>query len=76
MGNRRVVYRVLVRKPERKKPLGIPRRRWEDNIKKDLQEVGCVSMDWVELAQDRQVTGTCKCGNEPSGSIKCGEFLV
>jgi len=47
-------------------------RRWEDNIKMDLQEVGCGGMDWNELARDRD---TCECGNEPSGSIKCGEFL-
>jgi hypothetical protein len=45
-------YRVLVRKPERKIPLWRPRLRWEDNIKMDLQEVGCGSMDWIELAQD------------------------
>jgi len=42
-----------VRKPERKRPMGRPRRRWEDNIKMDLQEVGCGGMDWIELAQDR-----------------------
>jgi hypothetical protein len=53
MGERRGVYRVLVGKPEGKKPLGRPRRRWEDNIKMDLQEVGYVGMDWIELAQDR-----------------------
>jgi len=47
------VYRVLVGKPEGKRPLGRPRRRWEDNIKKYLQEVGCGCMDWIELAQDR-----------------------
>jgi len=47
------VYRILVWKPERKRPLGIPRRRWEDNIKMDLQEVGCRSMDWIDVAQDR-----------------------
>ena len=47
------VYRVLVGKPERKRPLGRHRRRWEDNIKMDLQEVGCGNMDWIELAQDR-----------------------
>jgi hypothetical protein len=53
MGEKRGVYRVLVRKPEGKRPLGRPRRRWEDNIKMDLQEVGCGVMDWIELAQDR-----------------------
>jgi hypothetical protein len=47
------VYRVLMRKPEEKRPLERPRRRWEDNIKADLQEVGCGVMDWIELAQDR-----------------------
>ena len=40
-------------KREGKRPLGIPRRRWEDNIKMDLQEVGCGAMEWIELAQDR-----------------------
>jgi len=54
MGERRGVYRVLVGKPEGKKPLVRPRRRWEDNIKMDLQEVGCGDMDWMELAQDRE----------------------
>ena len=63
-------------KPEEKRPLGRPRRRWEDNIKMDLQEVGCGGMDWIELAQDRDrwlalVTAVM---NHPS-SIKCGEFL-
>jgi len=53
MGERRGVYRVLVRKPEGKRPLGRPRRRWECNIKMDLQEVGCGSMDWIELVQER-----------------------
>ena len=53
MGERRGVYRVLVGKPEGKRPLGRPRRRWEDNIKMDLQEVGCGGMDLIELAQDR-----------------------
>jgi hypothetical protein len=54
MGEGRGVYRVLVRKPEGKKPLGRPRRRWEDNIKMDLQEVGCGGMNAVELAKDRE----------------------
>jgi hypothetical protein len=53
MGEKRGVYRVLVGKPERKIPLRRPRRRWEDNIKTDLQEVGCGGMDWIELVQDR-----------------------
>ena len=47
------MYTVLVRKPEEKTPLGRPRRRWVDNIKMDLQEVGCWGMGWIELAQDR-----------------------
>ena len=53
MWERRGLYRVLVGKPEGKRPLGRPRRRWEDNIKMDLQEVRCWSMDWIELTQDR-----------------------
>jgi hypothetical protein len=53
MGEERRVYRVLVRKPEGKRPLGIPRSTWVDNIKTDLQEVGCGYMDWIGLAQDR-----------------------
>ena len=53
MGEGRGVYRVLVGKPEGERPLGIPRRRWKDNTKMDLQEVGCGGMDWIELAQDR-----------------------
>jgi len=47
------MFRVLVGKPEGIRPLGRPRCRWEDNIKIDLQEVGCGGMDWIELAQDR-----------------------
>ena len=53
MGEGRGVYRVLVGKPEGKRPLGTPRRRWEDNIRMDLQEVGLVYEDWIGLAQDR-----------------------
>ena len=53
MGEDRGVHRVLVGKPEEKRSLGRPRRRWEDNIKMDLQEVGGGRGDWMELAQDR-----------------------
>jgi len=53
MGDKRSVLRVLVGKSEGKRPPGRPRHRWEDNIMMDLQEVGCVGMDWIELAQDR-----------------------
>jgi len=53
MGEERGVYRGLVRKPEGRRPLGRPRRRWVDNIRTDLQEVGCEYMDWFGLAQDR-----------------------
>ena len=53
MGEGKGVYRVLVGKPEGKKPLGRPRCRWENNSKMDLQEVGCGVMDWIELAQSR-----------------------
>ena len=53
MEERITVYRVLVGKPEGKRPLWRPRRRWEDNIKMDLQEMGCGGIDWIELAQDR-----------------------
>jgi len=53
MGKRRGIYRILVGKPEGKRSLGRPRRRWKDNIKMDFQEVGCWVMDWIELAQDR-----------------------
>jgi len=52
-GEEAYTERVLVGKPERKGPLGKPRRRWEHNIKMDLQEVGCGGMDWIELAQGR-----------------------
>ena len=53
MVERRGVYRILVRKLEGKRQLGRPRRRWEDNIKMDLKEVGCGGMDWIELVLDK-----------------------
>jgi hypothetical protein len=65
----------LVGRPEGKRPLGRPRRRWEDNIKLDLREIGIDGTNWIELAQDSQVAGFCKHGNEPSGSIKKAGFF-
>jgi len=53
VGEERGVYKVLVGKPEERRPLGRPRRRWVDNIGMDLQEVGCGYMDWIGLAHDR-----------------------
>jgi len=53
LGERRDVYMILMGKPEGRRPLGIPRYRWEDNIKMDLHKVGCGGMDWIDLAQDR-----------------------
>jgi hypothetical protein len=71
MGEWRGVYRVLVRRTEGKRPLGRPRRRWEDNINMDLREIGIDGSNWIQLAQDRvQWRGFCEHGGEPSGSIK------
>jgi hypothetical protein len=56
-----------------KRPVGRPRRMWEDNIKMDLEEIVCENVDWIHVVQDG--AGCCEHGNEPSGSIKCGEFL-
>jgi len=64
------VHRVLVGKPKRKRPLGRPRRKWENNIKVDLREVGGLETGWSWLRIE-----TCEYGDEPSGSINCGEFL-
>jgi len=52
-GKNRGVYNVFVGKPERKRPLGRPRGRWKDNIKMEIQEVGCGDMDWIDLIQER-----------------------
>ena len=57
MGDRRGVYRVLVGKPEGKRPLGRPRHRWEHNINVGLQEVGCGGMNWIELARIGTLSG-------------------
>jgi hypothetical protein len=53
MGEERKVYKVLVRKPEGRRPLGRPRHRWEDGVRMDLRETGLVGVDWIRLAQDR-----------------------
>ena len=63
-------YRILVGKPEGKRPFGKPRLRWEDNIKMDLQKVGLRDRDLCDLAQNRDRWGCCECF-----SVKCGEFL-
>ena len=76
MGGRRGVYRVLVGKPEGKRPIGRPRRRWEDSIKMDLQETECGSMASIKLAQDRDRWRALVIAvMDLRGSIKCGEFL-
>jgi hypothetical protein len=66
-GKKMNTYRILVGKPEAKRPLGRPRRRWVGNIKMDLRDIRWDDMDLINLAQEH--------GNEPSGSIKCCEFL-
>ena len=68
------MYRVLVGKQEEKRPLGRPRRRWVDNIRLDLQGVGCAYVDWIGLAQDRDRWRTLVSA-VMKGSVKCGEFL-
>ena len=60
IGEERVVYRDLVGKPVGRRPLGKPRRRWVNNIRMDLQEVGCGYMDWIGLVQDRDRWRTLK----------------
>jgi hypothetical protein len=76
MGEKRNVYRILVGKPEGKRPLGISRCRWVDDIKMDLRGIGWYGMDWIDLAQDRgPMEGSCKHGNVLSSSIKCSDVL-
>jgi hypothetical protein len=76
MGEGRGVYRVLVGKQEGKRPMGKPRCRWEDNIKMDLQEVGCGGMDWIGLDQDRERWwAVVNAGMNLRVHIKLGEFL-
>jgi len=76
MGEGKGVYRILVGKPEGKRPLGRPRHGWEDNNKVDLQEVGCGVMDWIHLAQDRdRWRALVNAVMNFRGSIKYKEFL-
>jgi hypothetical protein len=76
MGEKRKAYRILVGKPEGRRSVGRPRRRWVNNIKMDLREIEWDGMDWIDVAQDRdQLEGSCEYGNEPLGSIKCWEVL-
>jgi hypothetical protein len=75
IGEERKVYKVLVRKPEGRRPLGRPRRRWEDGIRMDLREIGLgvwIGFDW--LRGQGPVASCCECGDEPSGS--CATELV
>jgi hypothetical protein len=77
MGERRGVYRVLVGRPEGKRPLEGPRLRWEDNIKLDLREIGIDGTKWIQLAQDRVQWRAFVNSDEPSASIeKAGYFLI
>ena len=76
MGPRRGAHRVLVGKPERKRLLGRPRRRWEDNIKMAVKEVACGGMDWIELAQDRDRWRACQACNWNSKKSKTGNVNV
>jgi hypothetical protein len=69
----RVMHRGLVGKPEGRRPLGRPRRRWEDNIKSDLEEVGCG--DWMERTEDRDRWRALVSTVMNFGFHKCGEFL-
>ena len=61
-------------RPEGERPLGRPRRRWENNVTVDIQKEGYGGMDWIEQTQD-QMAGACECGNETSYFVKCGEFI-
>jgi hypothetical protein len=75
MGEERKVYKVLVGKPEGKRPLGRPRHRWEDGIRMDLKDIGLGGVDWIPTVSGQgPVAGCCECGDEPSGS--CATELV
>jgi hypothetical protein len=72
MGEKRNTYRLLVGMPEGKRLLGRPRRRWVDNIRMDLGEMGWGDVDWIGLAQ---VRSSCEFGIEPAGYMKCWETI-
>jgi hypothetical protein len=74
MCEKRNAYRILVGKPEGRRPLGRPRRRWVNNIKIYLREIGWAGMYWIDVAQGPE-EDSCEHGNEPSGSVKCLEVL-
>jgi hypothetical protein len=74
MEEKKNAYRLLVEKPEGKRPLGRPRCRWVDNIRMDLGEVGWGDVDWIGLAQE-QVESSCEFSIEPLGSTKCWETI-
>ena len=63
---------ILTGKPTGKRPLGRPRRRWEDNIRMDLEEIGNNAGNWVDSARDRNYWSPCECGIEPPGAISPG----
>ena len=65
----RSTFEILTGTPTRERPVGRPRRRWEDSIIKDLKEIGINSRNWVDSAQDRILEDPCECGIEPPGSI-------
>jgi hypothetical protein len=75
MGEKRNAYRILVGKPEVKRPLARPRRRLVDNIKMDIREIGWDGVDWIDMVQDRDHWRALANGTEPPGSIKYWEVL-
>ena len=76
MEERRSAYRILVGNPYGKRPLGRPKRRWQDNIKMGLQEVGCGGMGWIDMVQERDSwRALVNAVMNLQGSTKCGEFL-
>ena len=67
MGEERGAYRIVVGKPDGKRPVGRPRRRWRDNVEMDLMEISRDGKEYIDLAQDRQMEGLCCCSHEPPG---------